>query len=94
MEFQVLDEYWLYLGEPQTRREHARASSTQDSSASGAKDERAPTGGPPGVAPRRGATVPGGGRYSFIQRSSQPITVSCQRMLLRGLSTQWFSSGK
>jgi len=32
VEFQVLDEYLLYLGETQTRREHARASSTQDSS--------------------------------------------------------------
>src|SRR3546814_2189716 len=25
---------------------------------------------------------------------SQPLTVSCHRMLFAGLSTQWFSSGK
>ena len=27
-------------------------------------------------------------------RRSQALTVSCQRVLLCGLSTQWFSSGK
>ena len=33
-------------------------------------------------------------RYFFVHWSSQPITVSCQRMLFFGFSTQWFSSGK
>ncbi len=35
-----------------------------------------------------------GARQCFVQRSSQPMTVSCQSMLLAGVSTQWFSSGK
>jgi hypothetical protein len=34
------------------------------------------------------------GVYFFVHWSSQPSTVSCHRMLLAGLRTQWFSSGK
>lgn len=58
---------------------------------------------PPGTSPARHVRAtdpcerrlaPPHGRRYFVQRSSHASTVSCHWMLLAGLSTQWFSSGK